>query len=181
MEILKNKLGPISNPEFNKLFLGQIFSHFADAIVQFLFVAILLQITDSACKSIAMTFFSFLLPQFLFSPFSGACCDKFSRVLILSLSCLFRAITVGVLIFSINSLSVFLIYVYSFILGCNAAFFYPGKMSAITNIVKSSQLKFANAINSSIGAIALLFGALGTNYLLNFGYKRAFLLFVLCI
>ena len=145
MDIIKNKLGPLSNIEFDKLFITQIFSHFADAIVQFLFIAQLLQISNNAGKSIAFMFFVFLLPQFLISPFSGALCDRFSRKAILSISCLFRALAVGAFICLLHLLSVNLIYIFAFILGIGAAFFYPAKMSAVTNIIKSCQLKFANA------------------------------------
>ncbi len=174
MEILKQKLGPVANIEFDKLFLGQVCSHFADAIIQFLLVAILLQITDGgAGKSIAIIFFSFLLPQFLISPFSGALCDRFSRKLILSLSCLYRVFVVFALIFSLKFLNNNIIYMFSFAFGLGAAFFYPAKMSAVTNVVKSSQLKFANALNSSIGAIALLLGAFAANYLIKFGNTKA--------
>lgn len=173
MDGIKKKFGPLANLEFDKLFLGQVFSHFADAIVQFLLVAILLQLSGSAGKSIAGMFFVFLLPQFLLSPFSGALCDRFSRKAILSTSCLFRAITVGTIIFT-PQLSQNLIYVFAFVLGTGAAFFYPAKMSAVTNVVKSEQLKFANALTSSIGAIALLFGAFAANYLISLGNLQAF-------
>jgi len=174
MEGIKKKFGPLANFEFDKLFLGQVFSHFADAIVQFLLVAILLKLSGSAGKSIAIMFFVFLLPQFLLSPFSGALCDRFSRKAILSFSCLFRAITVGAIIFILPQLSQSSIYTFAFILGTGAAFFYPAKMSAVTNVVKSEQLKFANALTSSIGAIALLFGAFAANYLINIGNIQAF-------
>ena len=177
MEVIKKKLGPIANIEFDKLFIGQIFSHFADAIVQFLMVAILLNLSGSAGKSIAIMFFTFMLPQFLLSPFSGVLCDRFSRKAILSLSCLFRAIVTGVIIFMLPHISTNLIYVFAFILGCGAAFFHPAKMSAVTNIVKSSQLKFANALTSSIGAIALLLGAFISNWYVSFGNEKA-LMFV---
>ena len=170
---IKKKFGPLASLEFDKLFLGQVFSHFADAIVQFLLVAILLQLSGSAGKSIATMFFVFLLPQFLLSPFSGALCDRFSRKAILSLSCLFRAIIVGAIIFT-PQLSQNLIYTFAFVLGTGAAFFYPAKMSAVTNVVKSEQLKFANALTSSIGAIALLFGAFAANYLITLGNLQAF-------
>ena len=173
MDGIKKKFGPLASLEFDKLFLGQVFSHFADAIVQFLLVAILLKLSGSAGKSIATMFFVFLLPQFLLSPFSGALCDRFSRKAILSLSCLFRAITVGAIIFT-PQLSQNLIYMFAFILGTGAAFFYPAKMSAVTNVVKSEQLKFANALTSSIGAIALLFGAFIANSLTNIGNVQAF-------
>ncbi len=173
MEMIKKKFGPLANIEFNKLFIGQILSHFADAIVQFLMVALLLLISGSAGKSIAIMFFAFLLPQFLISPFSGALCDRFSRKTILAISCLFRAITICIAIFLLPVINVKLIYTFSFILGCGAAFFYPAKMSAVTNIVKSSQLKFANALTSSIGAVALLFGAFISNYYISLGSVKA--------
>ena len=174
MDGIKKKIGPLANLEFDKLFLGQVFSHFADAIVQFLLVATLLQMSGSVGKSIAIMFFVFLFPQFLLSPFSGALCDRFSRKAILSTSCLFRAITVGAIIFLTPNLSQNLIYAFAFVLGTGAAFFYPAKMSAVTNVVKSEQLKFANALTSSIGAIALLFGAFAANYLISFGNLQAF-------
>ena len=178
MEGIKKKFGPLANFEFDKLFLGQAFSHFADAIIQFLLVAILLTMSGSAGKSIATMFFVFLLPQFLLSPITGALCDRFSRKAILSISCLIRAITVSIIIFFLPQLSQNLIYLFAFILGTGAAFFYPAKMSSITNIVKSEQLKFANALTSSIGAIALLFGALIANYLINLGNIQAFSIIV---
>ena len=171
--VIKKKLGPIANFEFDKLFLGQIFSHFADAIVQFIFVAILLQISGSAGKSIAITFFAFLLPQFLLSPFSGALCDRFSRKMILSVSCLYRVLVVGFAIYAMGFISNLLIYELAFALGIGAALFYPAKMSAVTNIVKSSELKFANALTSAIGSIALLLGAFGANYIIKYGNEKA--------
>ena len=171
-----NKLGPLANLEFDKLFLGQLFSHFADAIIQFLLVSMLIQISGSAGKSIAIMFFVFLLPQFMLTPFSGALCDRFSRKAILSVSCIFRTLITLVIVLLLPQLSQNLIYIFAFLLGTGAAFFYPAKMSAVTNIVRSEQLKFANALTSSVGAVALLFGALGANYLLKIGDLQAFLI-----
>lgn len=178
MSGITKKFGPLANFEFDKLFLGQVLSHFADAIVQFLFVALLLQLSSSAGKTIAMMFFVFLLPQFLVSPFTGALCDRFSRKAILAISSFFRAVAVCVAIFLLPKMSAYIIYVLTFILGLGAAFFYPAKMSAVTNVVKSNQLKFANALTTSIGAIALLFGAFFANYLTTAGISKA--LFVVC-
>ncbi|MBR1753247.1 MFS transporter [bacterium] len=174
MNGIKQKFGPLVNFEFDKLFLGQVFSHFADAIAQFLLVAILLSMSGSAGKSIAIMFFVFLLPQFLLSPFSGTLCDRFSRKIILSISCLLRAITVSIIIFLLPHISQNIIYIFAFVLGTGAAFFYPAKMSAVTNVIKSNQLKFANALTSSIGAIALLFGAFAADYLAKIGFEKAF-------
>lgn len=174
MEIRINGAVCCFNIQFIKLFLGQLFSHFSDAIVQFLMVAILIQSLSSAGKSIAITFFMFLLPQFLISPFSGALCDKFSRKMILSLSSIYRCIIVVLLILNLKNISTENIYLFAFLIGIGAAFFYPAKMAAITNVVKCTNLKPANALNSSIGAVAFLFGIIGANYLIQFGEVYAF-------
>ncbi len=176
MNVIKKKLGPLASLEFDKLFIGQIFSHFADAIVQFLVVAILIQQYTGAGKYMALVFFFFLLPQFLLSTFSGNLADGISRQIVLSGSCFYRVLVLGIYIyclFSNISLSNFAIFGGIFCLGLGASIFYSTKMATITNIVESKQLKFANALNSSIGAVALLFGAFGANYILNFGIKNA--------
>ena len=180
MSELIRKIGPLANLQFNKLYLGQLFSHFSDAIVQFTLIAILLEKLPEAGKAIAITFFVFLVPQFLLSPFTGAFCDKVSRKLILSLSSIYRTIILALAIcyfhFS-NDVNIFAIYTLAFALGCGSAFFYPAKMSILPNIVDSSQLKFANALNSSIGVLAILFGALITDFIV----KQTNTLYSLCI
>ena len=170
MNFILKKLGPLSNTDFIKLFLCQLFAHFSDAVVQFTLVAILINKLPSAGKAIALTFFCFLLPQFLFSPFTGAISDKYSRKYILLYSSLFRSVILAIgffLIFYTNNIHTSYIYILSCILGCGSAFFYPAKMSIVTNIVESSQLKFANALNSSIGSLAVLFGAFISNYFVS--------------
>ncbi len=174
MEILKKKLGPVANLEFDKLFMGQLFSHFADAFVQFVLASILFSIGNSSGKPVAIMFSIFLIPQFLFSPLAGALCDRVSRKAVLFISLLFRALLIVLLLFVLPKISVNLIYLFAFLLGIGAAFFYTAKKSIITNIVKRSQFKFANAITSPVGAAALLFGILGAHFLMDFGYTTAF-------
>ena len=169
MRNILTKLGPLANLQFDKLFLTQLLSHFSDAIMQFVLIAILLSQSSNIGKEIALTLFAFLLPQFLFSPFTGALCDKFSRKIILSTSAIFRALVLIIFLYSIstNEMHSTMIYLTSFTIGCASAFFYPAKMSILPNIVESSQLKFANALNSTIGTIAMLFGAFVCNFLIN--------------
>ena len=174
MEWIKKKFGPLANIEFDKLFVGQIFSHTADAIIQFLFANMLIQMSGSNGKSIALMFFLFLIPQFLLSPFAGMLCDRFSRKLIMSLSCAFRALAVSIMIYFIPQLTPDLICIFALILGIGSAFFYPAKMAAVTNIVNCSRLKFANALISPTGAAAFLFGAFWANSLANYSNIKAF-------
>lgn len=160
---MKKQWGLFANVEFGQLFLGQFFSHFGDATLLFLLIAELFKI-NPAGESIAWVLFCFLLPQFLIAPFSGAWCDRFERTLLLSLSCLLRVVAVGFLIFSLPQLSPTFICCFALVLGAGAAFFYPAKMASVTNIVKSEQCKFANALVSSTASMAMLLGAVIVNY-----------------
>lgn len=62
MNSIGKQIGVLVNLEFSKLFVGQLFSHLADAIIQFLLAGILLQISENPGKSVATMFFVFLLP-----------------------------------------------------------------------------------------------------------------------
>ena len=178
MELIKRKLGPIANLDFDKFFVGQVFGHLADAIVQFLVVAILIEQHANAGKYMALVFFFFLLPQFLLGPFAGQMSDKYSRKWVMTASSIYRALILGVYIYAVAKgiiLSTGVIYLGVVALGIGAAIFKPAKMAAVTNIVESDQLKFANALTSSIGPVALLFGAFGANYILGFGILNSLL------
>jgi len=171
---IKKKFGPLANIEFNKLFLSEILSHFADGTIQFVIIAMLIAILPKIGSVMAILLFTFMLPQFLLSPFAGALSDRFSRKLILSASSFFRFFVLLTLIFLLAKVTIspIMAYIFTFLLGTGAALFYTSKMSILPNVVKSSELKFANAINSSIGSIALLFGAFLSNvFVTNFGSK----------
>lgn len=180
MEILK-KLGPFANMNFNKLFLGQFLSHLGDAVVQMSLIAWAITLTEKtgSASAMAIILFSFMLPQFLFGSFAGVCVDKFPRKIILVASNIFRAL----LIFLVAGLtikstitSVNIIYLFSFLAGVGATFFYPAKMAVLTNVVDSEQLKFANAVNvGSVTFTALVGAALSGFYIPKIGLHRMFL------
>ncbi|MCR4881651.1 MAG: MFS transporter [bacterium] len=178
MENLKKKLGPIANIEFDKLFVGQILSHFADAIVQFLLAIIIFSTANNPGEAVAFLFIVFLIPQFLFSPLAGVLCDKISRRKVLGYSAVYRVLVV-LSALALPKMGVAAAYTYAFLIGMGAAFFYPAKKSALTNIVSRSQLKFANALTSPIGAVALLLGIFGSHVLIGFGYNAAVLIVAL--
>ena len=98
MKRLIRILGPIANFDFDKLLLVQLLSHFADAIILFLFGTMLIQITGGAEKSIAIAFCAFLLPQLLLGVITGTICDKLPRKAVLSLSFLLRFVVLLMLI-----------------------------------------------------------------------------------
>lgn len=174
------KLGPFANLEFDKLFLGQFLSHLGDAVIQMSLIAWAITLTEKTGSASAMAtiLFLFMLPQFLLGSFAGVCVDKFSRKIILFTSNLFRAlITFLIAYLTIKSaiVSLNVIYLFAFVVGIGATFFYPAKMAVLTNVVDSEQLKFANALNvGSVTFTALVGAALSGFYIPKIGLHNVF-------
>ena len=173
MDILK-KLGPFTNVNFNKLFLGQIFSYLGDAVVQIALMAWVINQGGKAGPEMSKILFFFVLPSFLLSPIAGAMADRFSRKTLMLVSNFIRAglvlilpaIIFGKLNFQGNDLLV-LIYTFSFLMGTGSAFFYPAKQSAVPNLVKAEHLQLANALNAGSSTVAILLGAVITGFYVN--------------
>ena len=179
MKKFVKKLGPFANVEFNKLFAGQFLSHLGDAIIQMSLIAWAISLSDKSGSVMAIVIFAFMLPQFVFGSLAGVYVDKFPRKTILFLSNAFRAVITSLIFYLIlksTTSSLNIIYAFSFLAGLGSAFFYPAKMAALTNIVESNQLKFANAINvGSISLTALLGAALSGFYIPKIGLQQVFL------
>lgn len=173
MNILK-RLGLLTNVNFNKLFLGQIFSYLGDAIVQIALMAWVINQGGKAGPEMSKILFFFVLPSFLLSPIAGAMADRFSRKTLMIFSNFIRAglvfilpsIIFGKLNFHGNELQI-LVYAFSFLMGTGSAFFYPAKQSAVPNLVKAEHLQFANALNAGSSTVAILLGAVITGLYIN--------------
>lgn len=169
----------VKNTNFSKLWLGQLFSHLADSIMQMSLIAWAISLVDKTGSAMAVILFSFMLPQFLLSPIAGVCVDKFSRKKILVFSNIFRALIIFLIAYltmSAANASVNLIYILSFTIGIGAAFFYPAKMAILTNVIESSQLKIANALNvGSVTFVTLLGAVLSGAYIPKLGLLKVFL------
>ena len=61
MQNFKNLLGPLINFNFDKLFLGQLLTHFGDVVIQVALIAWLIYAIDTPGKSIAVLVFCFIL------------------------------------------------------------------------------------------------------------------------
>ena len=131
MQNILKKFGPILNIEFDKFFVGQFLSHYADAIIQFTVIAMLVSTLQEAGKFMALLFFVFMLPQFLLSPIFGWVGDKFERKKVLAAAGLFRAALVLALAFTAagGGLTTNVALIYAFFIGCGAAIFYPAQMA----------------------------------------------------
>ena len=165
----------LNNKEFLKLWTGQMFAHFSDAVVQIALIAWIISFLNIAGQKIATVFFFFLLPQFLLSPFTGAIADKFNRKFIMCLSNVYRGCLILFAALSIKFLPngvshskiLCLIYLIAFALGFGYTFFYSAKMACMTNVVEPARLKLANTINSGSVNFINILGAAAAGIILT--------------
>ena len=175
------------NKKFISLFIGQLCSHFGDAFIQIAIVGMLMAQIEKKGAIIAMVLFFFLLPSLIFSPIAGICVDKFSRKKILFFSTLYRLILVGcfatLIILNMQNIALnqTFVYVFSFLIGMGGAMFYPAKMAIVPNLVKTTDLKNANAFVSSSGVLAITAGAIIAGAFINkYGFLNCIYLDIAC-
>ena len=178
MKSLIKKFDLLINFNFDKLFLGQLLTHFGDVIIQVALISWLIYTVDMPGSILAILLFAFVFPSLIISPIAGSLVDRFSRKKIMILSALYRMFIVIFGLFAYLKLrdtnTVYYIGLFSigtaFLTGIGTAFFYPAKMSVVPNLVKPDNLKPANALISGSGTWALTFGALITSaFLEKFG------------
>lgn len=171
MEILKC----LMNKNYIGLFIGQLATHFGDAIIQILLIAGIMNNVEKPGSLIALILFCLVFPSLIVSPIAGSIVDRFSRKKIMILSALYRGVVLVctmlfyMFIFDKSALAS-MIYVpavgLSLLIGIGTAFFYPAKMASVPNVVSMQALKPANALVSGSGAWALTFGAMIVSILL---------------
>lgn len=150
----------LKNPEFLKLWVGQIISYLGDRITQMALLGWLIASSQKTGAEMARITFFNMLPSFLLGHVAGALADRISRKRIMIVSDLMRAtlvFTIALIILRYNGSSVF-VYPLVFLAGICSAFFYPAKLSIIPNLVKPEELQAANALSTVTGMIATLLG-----------------------
>ena len=145
MQKIKSFLGPLVNINFDKLFLGQLLTHFGDVIIQIALISWLIYSIEMPGKSIAILLFCFIFPSLFISPIAGSLVDRFSRKKIMIFSALYRFFVVlfGLFMYlklkdtsSVADIQYFSILI-AFLTGIGTAFFYPAKMATVPNLVKN--------------------------------------------
>lgn len=171
-------LSVLRNPNFLKLWIGQIVSYIGDRITQMALLGWLIASAKQTGPEMAhITFFN-MLPSFIFGQMAGALSDRFSRKWLMIISDLLRAAVVLSLAFFISGqrISAVMVYFLVFLVGVCTAFFYPAKLSIIPNLVDSEELQSANALTSGSGMIATLIGTYFAGTLIQkCGFSTGFL------
>ena len=171
--------GILSQPNFARLWYGQIISSLGD---RFYLLALLLilgihQGLNAGKESARMTFCA-MLPGLLLAPLYGWIIDRYSRRWVMVYADLARVgLTLSMLYlwFALHSFAA--VFTVIFLMGACNGLFIPARQAALPQIVAPAQLVTANSLISLIGVIANFIGTpLATVIVSIFGAPSSFLL-----
>jgi MFS transporter, DHA3 family, macrolide efflux protein len=148
---------------FFTIWVGQAFSLFGSAIVQFALVWYLTQKTGSATILATATLVA-LLPQILLGPFAGTLVDRWNRRIIMIVADAVIALTTAVLIylFATDQIQVWQIYAAAMIRSLGGAFHQPAMTSSTSLMVPDKHLaRIAGANQTLQGLISIFAPPLG--------------------
>jgi MFS transporter, DHA3 family, macrolide efflux protein len=163
---MENEIRPETGnwaPRFFTIWIGQAFSLFGSAIVQFALVWWLTQKTGSATVLATATLVA-LLPQILLGPFAGTLVDRWNRriIMILADGCIALTTAILIYLFATGRIQVWQIYVAAMIRSLGAAFHQPAMTSSTSLMVPDKHLsRIAGANQTLQGLISILAPPLG--------------------
>lgn len=151
----------LGEPNFARLWYGQIISSFGDRFYQFALLYVILGIKQGmdAGKDSARVTFLAMLPGFLLAPLYGWIIDRYSRRWVMFYADLARAaLTLTFLVLWFQAHSLLAVFVVVFLMGACNGLFIPARQAALPQIVQQRQLITANSLISLIGVIANFIG-----------------------
>src|SRR5476649_317581 len=170
--------GILAQPNFARLWYGQIISSLGDRFYQFALLYVILGIKQGldAGKDSARVTFCAMLPGLLLAPLYGWIVDRFSRRWVMFYADLARAaltLTILDLWFQFHSLTA--VFVVVFFMGAFNGLFIPARQAALPQIVSARQLITANSLISLIGVIANFIGTPIASFIVSiFGATSSF-------
>lgn len=149
------------NPDFARIWLGQVVSLLGDWFNTITLVALVTayspEYTGLAVSGLLLARF---IPPMLISPFAGVLVDRFDRKQLLLWSNWLRAIVVALLVLTTNGAEwLWAIYVLSIVQFILSAVFEPAQSAALPNLVSGSDLIPANTLVNITWSAMLAFGA----------------------
>jgi MFS family permease len=172
--------GILAQPNFARLWYGQIISSLGDRFYQFALLYVILGIKQGldAGKDSARITFCAMLPGLLLAPLYGWTIDRFSRRWVMFYADVARAIlTLSFLYIWFIAHSLPAVIVAVFVMGALNGLFIPARQAALPQIVSNDQLVPANALISLIGVIANFVGLPVASLIVSiFGAPSSFLL-----
>jgi MFS family permease len=171
--------GILAQPNFARLWYGQIISSLGD---RFYLIALLVilgihQGLNAGRDSARMTFCA-MLPGLLLAPLYGWIIDRFSRRWVMVYADLMRVgLTLSLLYFWFSLHSFPAVFTVIFLMGACNGLFIPARQAALPQIVAPTNLVTANALISLIGVIANFVGTPVASITVSiFGARSSFIL-----
>jgi DHA3 family macrolide efflux protein-like MFS transporter len=149
--------------KFFAIWTGQLFSLLGSSLVQFALVWYLTKTTGSAAVLAGATIAA-ILPEIILGPFVGALVDRWNRRMIMILADAMIALCTAVLVllFYLNQVEVWQIYVLVFMRSLGSAFHWPAMQASTSLLVPEQHLARVAGINQAVrGIIAVAAPPLG--------------------
>lgn len=175
---MANLRSVLRQPDFFRLWLGQVVSSIGDRFYQTALFTVVLGLNQGSQigKEGSRVLFIGMLPALLFAPLIGWIVDRFDRKGVLIFADLSRVVLVGLLItvwFHRHDLA--LVYVLVFFIGGMNCLFIPARQSALPQLVTGPELIAANSLISLVGVIASLIGVFCAGFVASiFGARAGF-------
>lgn len=150
------------NPDFRRLWTGQLISEIGDWFNNIAVLALCLDLAGHERQGLAMAIYATArhLPMLLFNPLAGVVADRFNRRQIMIAADLSRALLALGFLIAERWRSLPLIYSVGACLFAISTFFNAAKKSALPNIVgDTEELLGANALSASTTAATLAIGS----------------------
>lgn len=164
------------NPNFRRLWFGQIVSQLGDWLDYVALLTLLLQLTGSGTAAAGMLVARFL-PTVLVGPVAGVLVDRWDRKRIMVGADLCRAVLVLGLLFVGSPERIWLSYVIVALVVCITSFFDPARSASVPNVVRREELLVANALGAVTWSASLAAGsALGGFVTAVAGWRSAIVL-----
>lgn len=164
------------NPNFRRLWLGQVVSQLGDWLDYVALFTLLLELTGSGTAAAGLLVARFL-PTVLVGPVAGVMVDRWDRKRIMVGADLLRAALVLGLLFVGTPERIWLSYVIVAMVVCIASFFDPARSASVPNVVRREELLVANALGAVTWSASLAIGsALGGFVTALAGWRTAIVL-----
>jgi DHA3 family macrolide efflux protein-like MFS transporter len=148
---------PVSMRPFFTIWTGQAFSLFGSALVQFALVWWLTRTTGSATV-LALATMMAMLPQVFVSPVAGALVDRWNRraVMIVADGLIALAVAVLALLYVVDSVQIWHVYVLMFLRAVGGAFHWPAMQASTSLMVPEKHLSRVAGLNQALQGLAAI-------------------------
>jgi MFS family permease len=164
------------NPEYRKLYYGQIVSLLGDWFEYIAVQTLVFELTNSGLAA-GLAIIASTLPSFFLIPLAGSVADRFDRRKIMIAMDLVRAGLALSLLLVRTADQIWMVYVFQTLSVLFASFFNPALNAAVPNLVRRDQLLTANALTGATWGTMLAIGSLiGGVTIATLGRDMAFVL-----